>query len=132
MISRKMKVIVDFLNQRFVYKADGKRDKWIFMKPADKMYGDCEDYSLFIAKELSGSLLKFHWNVITRKFKFYHVETKPKGEGHLIFNYGDYWIDNWTTRWVDREHMENLFDIKYRCGYPEILYKLFIGKIYAD
>lgn len=53
MITTKMQEAVNQLNARFVCKADDG-DNWVFMKEADKMQGGCEDYSLYIAKRLSG------------------------------------------------------------------------------
>ncbi|MGL4518414.1 MAG: hypothetical protein ACRCUJ_01580 [Phocaeicola sp.] len=77
-----MQDTVKRLNSRFIYKVDDG-DNWVFMKEADKMQGDCEDYYLYIAKRLSGdSLLCMFWNMLIRKCNIRLVGVN--GYGHVV------------------------------------------------
>lgn len=126
MITQDMQDIVSKLNSHFFYKSD-HTDEWVFLELSEVMQGDCEDYSLFIAQGLSGSVAKFYYNLLIRKANLYYV---MHGEaGHCILEYNGYFVDNNFRRWVSKSDMESVYDFKFRFPIPLIIAKFAITKV---
>lgn len=109
---------LNYLNSRFHYKSDGRVDRWTLMEPDSKghLYGDCEDYSLWIAYWLiaEGSWLKLYWMILTRQVKFHYVRVKATWEPHMVLEHKGMCIDNIYRKWVSRHKMEHQFTFKHR------------------
>lgn len=121
-----MRDTVKHLNARFVHKADDG-DNWVFMKDADKMQGDCEDYSLYIAKRLSGdSVLRMFWNMLIRKCKFHYVGVNMWG--HVVLEWDGNYIDNTVKKWSTKEQMKHCKFAK-RVILPLVAWRLLKGKL---
>jgi predicted transglutaminase-like cysteine proteinase len=120
--------MLDDLNKRFTYRSDPRWDSWSFMSTTDpQIFGDCEDYSLYVAKELlsGGSVKSFWFNLWIREFDLLFVNTK-KGGGHCVLVCGDKAIDNWSKQWITLAEMKKLHNFKYRCRFPLVLAKLLL------
>ena len=103
--------LTDF-NDHYEYKYDAKgRDRWhVLIRDPDGMFrGDCEDYSLSVLYHVisGGSWLKFWFYLITFQAQLCGCHTE-NGNGHAVLRYRGQYIDNWTKKWVGREHMEGL------------------------
>ncbi len=113
-----MEKTLHYLNNKFLYKSDGGFDRWTLMKENehDKLEGDCEDYSLWVAYHLvaKSSWLKLYWMILTRKVKFHYVRVKSNWEPHMVLEYDGKFIDNWHKKWVSKEKMESVFKFKKR------------------
>ena len=132
------------LNKHFQYKADYKLwDAGNFMSPhITPMKGDCEDYSFHVARYVlgDGSFKQFYKGLWGRKFEFWYVKTKVRDDGnggevgggsHCILSHPEEnsCIDNWTTKFVPREEMEELHDFQFRLGFPIVCWMLLAGVI---
>ena len=138
MITNKMKEVIETLNERFKYELDedqhGYKEVWTFMDLDTIMKGDCEDYSLFVARELSGSITKMYWNLLTRKAKLHHVQIKSNSAGHCILEWDGHFVDNNFRKWVQEEDMKKVYNFKYRYIIPLIMMKFvvgFVGKLFG-
>lgn len=93
------------------------------------MQGDCEDYSLYIAKRLSNdSVLMFFWNILIRKCKIHYVGVNVWD--HVVLEWDGHYIDNIVKRWSTKEQMEK------HCGFgkqfilPMVAWRLLLkGKL---
>ena len=123
-----------YLNDRFEYKYDqetkGESEAWFFMKPdpeTGKLHGDCEDYSLTLAKADAGGLFAFYREYLKGSFGVYYCENRSSGIGHAVLNCGDLWIDNQNKEWGDKERIERFYFIKRRYSTIKIAIKLIKG-----
>ena len=135
MITQQMKDVANEIDKKFHYTYDKQnKDTWTFLDIEDKeqVFGDCEDYSLTVAKALSGGSVKtLIYNLLTRKCSLYYVKMKSSGEGHCVMSWKDVegdgkdmYIDNCVKSWSTRDRMEVYIDFKYRDFLPFVLWKL--------
>lgn len=97
------------LNSKFVYTADKHllRDNWTIIKDfsSDKVYGDCEDYSLTLLWLISKNKTEF-WRKLRYDYSLYFVKLRS-GEGHIVLysKDRDQYIDNITKKFVNRDEL---------------------------
>lgn len=104
---------IDAVNAKFQYKKDGRLDNWDVMDSS--MTGDCEDYSLTIARFHSGSWLKFFKRWMTGYYKMWFVTT-PNGEGHAVLEVEGKLIDNFYRELVTEMPLH-----KFHWVYPRFM-----------
>lgn len=127
MITGEMKAAEKLMNQKFIYEKDGI-DSWsvLDIDNRDKVYGDCDDYSLTLAWILSGrSLPKLCWNTLILKTRFYFTKSKQNNIGHLVLKYNGYYIDNIENYWREDIIHKKVFLLPL----PIALIKYGIGKL---
>ena len=123
------------LNARFKYQTDkeryNKNEVWVLMELDDVMYGDCEDYALYLAKRLSGdSIVKMLWHLLTSKAVLHYVTTRS-GAGHCILEWDGLLAENITKRWADKSELNKLYRFRSKYRLPSIIIKLILGKIFS-
>lgn len=121
------------LNERFKYKADPKYwDNFQFMSKTDEIiYGDCEDYSLYVAREVSGGTILGFWkDYIKGKYEFWHVKTRRTGDGHCVLIMDKQGTDNWTKKWVSESEIRELHDFKYKIPLVIVAGGIVMGLMY--
>lgn len=123
-ITEKMKSVSSLINGKFKYEADESLDSWhILDLNEDTVFGDCDDYAVTTAYELSDrSVFKMFWGITTRKIAFYRTRTET-GK-HLVLKYNDMFTDNITAKWLE----ETPFTIRYSTWLLTPIIKLTIGK----
>lgn len=114
------------LKARFVYKAEDsaskKVDDWKVLALEGKVYGDCEDFALTLAKAHYGSLFKAY----LKGAKLANV--RYNGQGHAILVTDDGCFDNIMPRAFD---VHNTKGYEFRKNYWLIIVyvKLALAKI---
>lgn len=122
-----LKKNLDRLNSLFVYRADNGNG-WRFMKlEKGKLYGDCEDYSLTLAKMDSGGLLRFFWHYLKGDISLHYCRNKSSGNGHCVLSCGSLFIDNQTKEWGSKERIERYYFIEKRFSFLTVMAALFQG-----
>lgn len=98
------------LKKRFTYKRDvdfnGRRDHWRFLPETGNVVGDCEDFSLTIAKATYGSLFKAY----RAGCKFTYCEFR--GNGHLFLRTPEGCVDNIQARPFEAKELQNYSKMK--------------------
>lgn len=96
------------LNARFIPAGDAKNE-WKILKHTGWIYGDCEDYACTFVWLASGkSMLKFWWNLITRRASLWYCKA-PVGGGHVVLDVkGHGCIDSLQYGFRTRAKLEDL------------------------
>ena len=134
MLNKEQQASLDNLNKHFRYKSDYKYwDNGKFMSPEDyNMYGDCEDYSVHVARYVlgDGRLKTFYKKLWKGNFELWFVEAQGGG-GHciLIDTVNSVSIDNWTKHFISVEKMGELHTLKFKLPFPLVTWMLFAGVV---
>jgi len=118
-VTADMRAAAHDLNVRFTYRPDPKwDDRWTVLRRSNE--GDCDDYAVTIAWDLSGrSIWRMLRNVARGRARFWRCET-AHNVPHIIFEWDGYYIDNMHARWLDgRPHFDHR-----RVRLPMVLLKL--------
>lgn len=125
-----------WLNERFEYRYDkettGESEAWFFMTPdpdTGKLYGDCEDYSLTIAKADAGGLWALFCEYLKGTVGIYYCANRTTGVGHAVLCVDGQWIDNQHMAWGGKERIEKRYYIKRRYSTLKVIIKLIKGAI---
>jgi len=125
---------LEIMNKKFVWTSDSKtksfRDHWrILDTDPDKIYGDCEDFSLTLLYLINDkNMLRFFKDLILGRAKLYYVKYKPSDNGHAVLYYRGAYVCNIYHQWCMREEMKNhKFYMSF--PFPFIALKLAIAKI---
>lgn len=114
------KLTLDQLNKMFIYQTDKQRlnvyEDWSIPKIINnKIYGDCDDYIL---------CLIFYCKIYAT---IYFATNKINGEGHVIGQYKNQFIDN-NTKEFKNTHLD-IYQIKRKISYTEMLYRMLLSKL---
>lgn len=101
----KLKQIALQLKSNFQYRSDGRLDTWV-LRTYNKFKGDCEDYALRVAYELSDrSRTDTLWAIlISGSIELYYC--KANSEGHAVLRYGDFVLESIYQEPFHFEQME--------------------------
>lgn len=113
----------ELVNSYWVYKPDGKIDRWSFTSP-----GDCENYALLILAAITGSNANARMALLTGKAYIVYSHTFSGGN-HAVLEYNGMFIDNRMKRWMPEWDMMLLQEKRRRFTKIELLLKLGIGML---
>lgn len=100
--------------EEFVYKSDGRLDRWTGNNP-----GDCEDFALRVLSTMFGGKDKARKALMIGEAHMWYVKTKS-GAGHAVLEYDGKFTDVRYRKWVGSLDDLNLKD-KPRWRYPKVL-----------
>lgn len=114
---------LDDLNRRFVWTADGKLDRWHFLRGPGSLAGDCDDYAATALRLEAGSLWRWWLWVLTAQAVFWLCRD-ASGQMHLcVWRRGRGWIDNQFPAWGEPARHRRLFPVLP----PVVALKLLLG-----
>ena len=89
-------------NKNFTYVSDpnkGEKDKWAVHDNRKPFQGNCEDYALAVAYEISGySKAKLSFNILTGKLKIWHC--RAGNTEHTILEYKNQFAECIYKKWI--------------------------------
>ncbi|QGH74699.1 hypothetical protein DSS3PM1_00022 [Bacteriophage DSS3_PM1] len=125
-----MQIYINSLFQRFTYTRDVKHpiDNWKYPKKGfDRVFGDCEDFSLQLLYDLAGqSNWRFWWYLISFQAVIWHV-TSYNGNGHAVLWFRGKWADNMERTWYTTDKMRHTRRFPYL--FPLVALKLIMARI---
>jgi hypothetical protein len=133
-ISAEARRKIENLQHRFVYKSDKKVDSWRIMEEDKngKFHGDCDDYATtvwwYVCDE---SLWKFWTGILVFKARFWYCLAGKNLQGHLILEYQDMFIDNWSRQWIEKDDVEHILKGYYRNNILMAALKMLLGKLFG-
>ena len=115
-------------NKNFTYRSDpkeGKQDMWTVHDNRKPFQGDCEDYALALAYEISGyNKLALVKNILTGKLKMWYCHTG--NNGHAVLEYKNQFAECIYKKWITSKDALPPMGIypKYKYSVSQIAYKL--------
>ena len=114
----------------FVYTSD-QIDAWRILDVGD-LRGDCDDFACTALYIATGSLWSFWAALVFGSAKIHYVVT-TNGGGHAVLQYDGLYIDNWSRKYVTKQHMEDVYGHQFsRCMFiwPQTAIKMIMGKLF--